>query len=382
MSSGDHCHLMSATKIPALRLQSHGLDTLRFFEPASVVAHLGAVQAQDFNMAQWAVGIRMRGGNASAVVESFNNGDFLRTHILRPTWHFVARDNIRWMLALSADRIRTLLRNAGKRRGIAEGLYAQTGTLLSAALKGGNHLTGKQIATLFEEEGIQTSDYWLYLFLMRAEADSLICSGRMHEGLHTYALLDERIPPAAEFPRRDAIAQLARIYLQSHSPATAQDFSWWSGLSVREARGGLDAAADSALRFEIAGQIYYTLADEPNEPNESSDRPDQVHLLPAFDEYIIAYRDRSAVITTEYIPRVLTTNGIFRPAIIKNGKVIGLWRKGASKASKKGAIELEYFKPASRRTEAQTAKAAARGSVFNEPAEMSSFLECEHLFDR
>jgi hypothetical protein len=364
---------MSATEIPALRLQSHGLDALRFFDPASVVAHLGAVQAQDFTMAQWAVGIRMRGGNAGTVIESFDNGDFLRTHILRPTWHFVTRDNIRWMLALSADRIRTLLRNAGKRRGIAESFYAQTGSLLSAALKGGNHLTGKQIATLFEEEGIQTSDYWLYLFLMNAETDSLICSGRMHEGLQTYALLDERTPPAATLPRRDAIARLARIYLQSHSPATAQDFSWWSGLSVKEARGGLGAAADGALRFEIAGQVCYTLADESDEPreshessepHESSIRPDQVHLLPAFDEYIIAYRDRSAVITTGH-NLLISTNGIFRPAIIKNGKVIGLWRKGAGKASKKAAIELEYFRPASKRTEAQTAKAVARWTTFN-----------------
>jgi hypothetical protein len=374
MSLDDHCHPMSATKIPALRLQSQGLDTPRFFEPASVVAHLGAVQAQDFNMARWAVGIRAQSCTVSTVTEAFNNGDFLRTHILRPTWHFVTRDNIRWMLALSADRIRALLRSADKRRGITEDLHAQTGALLAAALKDGNYLTSKQIATLFEDEGIQTSDNWLSHVLMRAETDALICSGKMHKGVQTYALLDERVPPAAALPRKEAIARLARVYLQSHSPATTLDFSWWSGLSIREARGGLDTAASGAPRFEIAEQTYYASACESDEPGAPLD---QVHLLPAFDEYIIAYRDRSAVITTEY-NLLVSTNGIFRPAIIKNGKVIGLWRKDAgtkgaiekgasTKGADKSAVELEYFKPASKRTEAQAAKAAARWTAFNEP---------------
>jgi hypothetical protein len=126
----------------------------------------------------------------------------------------------------------------------------------------------------------------------------------------------------------------------------------------------LDAAANGAARFEIAGQTFYTLACEPEEP---SPQPEQVQLLPAFDEYIIAYRDRSAIMPAG-CNLLISTNGVFRPAIIKNGKVIGLWRKGASrKSANKSAVELEYFKPASKRTETQAAKAVARWTAFNEP---------------
>ncbi|MDR1015252.1 MAG: winged helix DNA-binding domain-containing protein [Coriobacteriales bacterium] len=345
--------------IRSQRLVSHGLTGACPATPAEVVARLGAVQAQDAGMARWAVGIRLPGSTERQVAEALAKGEILRTHVLRPTWHLVAREDIRRMLAVSAGRIRSALRASDKRRGIDEADHVRVQGLVAEALGGGNHLTGRQIAGLLEAEGIGTGDYRLYLFLMRAETDALIASGVPLGSTHTYALLDERAPRTDDLPFGESVCRLARVYLRGHGPATVQDFSWWSGLSAGEAAKGFSALGDEFEGFGAGGRTSYKAAGGQGAGGRAGTR--QAHLLPAFDEYIIAYRDRSAAVPAAHAGKVFTKNGIFRPTILVNGRVVGTWRSPLGPGRK---AELDFFEPPSKGVAAQVAKAAARRDAY------------------
>jgi hypothetical protein len=231
---------------------------------------------------------------------------------------------------------------------------------------------------------------------MRAESEALICSGAVHNKAQTYALLDERVAPQAPLSREASIAKLARIYLQSHAPATLDDFAWWSGLSKTEARNGIEALKENVEKSELHGKQYFSLVPKGNNTlgpgpsvlsfegnnavtsatthwdpvpvclsghaDATTKTPRQpALLLPAFDEYIIAYSDRDAIIAKEHQPKSFTTNGIFRPTIVVQGKVVGTWRKATSG---KKQVELSYFAQPSKALEKQIAKAVEQFNHF------------------
>jgi hypothetical protein len=323
------------------------------------VARLGAVQAQDFGMARWAVGIRLPGTTEHQVADALAKGDILRTHVLRPTWHLVAREDARWMLAVSAERIRSAIRHSDKRRCIDEADHVRVQGLLAEALRGGNHLTGKQIASVLEAEGIETGEYRLYLFLLRAETDALIVSGAPLGNTHTYALLDERAPKTDDLPFGELVCRLVRTYLRGHGPATVQDFSWWSGLTVGEATKGFSALDDEFESFDAGNHSYCQVGGGEGVGERA--RVQQAHLLPAFDEYIIAYRNRDAVVPAAHAGKVFTKNGIFRPTILVNGKVVGIWRSPLGPGRK---AEFDFFASPSKNIAAQVSKAATRREAY------------------
>lgn len=199
---------------------------------------MGAIQAQDYRMAKWAVGCRTASTDATQIEAALNRGDILRTHLLRPTWHFVSSKDLRWMLSLTADRIRTA--NESFARGtdaeFTPRLLSRSLELLQKTLEGNKHRTKEEIGEALNQRGIPLSQYALRHLLMRAETDGIVCSGADKKGTATYALLDERAPHGEEPSREEALARLARIYFRSHSPATLADFTWWSGLTATEAR--------------------------------------------------------------------------------------------------------------------------------------------------
>jgi hypothetical protein len=344
--------------IPALRMANHQLADSKLKTPAEVVAWAGAVQAQDFGMAKWAIGVRLPDSTEAMVEEAFNRGDVLRTHVMRPTWHFVTPENIRWMLALSADRIKASARSRDRDLEITETLYFQTNRLIEKTLEGDRHLTREDVARVLEKANIRTDTARLTHFLMRAEVEGVVCSGRLKGKMHTYALLDERVAPAIALHREEALAQLAGIYFASHSPATLQDFAWWSGLSQTEAQNGLNAVQVDLFAEKMNGLTYYRSA---NISAYTREVPAQAHLLPAFDEYIIAYRDRGAVLPAENYAGVISSNGIFRPVILVNGTVAGLWKRTASKRQ---PLELNSFTPPDALTESLIRQAADRYLAF------------------
>jgi hypothetical protein len=319
--------------IPKLRLQNQQLLLSHFTAPDEIVSWMGAMQAQDFKSALRAVAIRLPGEPHEAVEASFNGGGFLRTHILRPTWHFVSPEDIRWMLELTAPNVKARAHSRDLALGIDENIFEKSNTLLEQVLRGEKHQTREALAQTLEDAGIDTCDYRIAHLLMRAELDAVICSGTYIGGKQTYALLSERAPKAKRFDRDTSLHMLAKRYFSSRGPALLKDFVWWSGMTVTDTRRGILLAGSELSSTDIDGQTYYynpTLDDAELSPGTA-------HLLPAFDEYIIAYADRSAVIAAAHTAKAISSNGIFHPTILRDGIVIGTWKYKGKR------IEYIYF---------------------------------------
>jgi hypothetical protein len=349
---------MNVDEFRQIRLSCHLLADSKPANPGNVVAWMGAVQAQDFASAKWALGIRLPGCTDSEVKAAFNLGSFLRIHVLRPTWHFVAPENIRWMVRLSSSKLKAATKSRDRDLEITEELYSKTNQVICKALEGGRHLTRESLVAELEMAQVVVTSARLYHFLMRAEAECLVCSGALDGQNQTYALLDERVPPAMPLNQDESLAKLAKLYFCSHSPATLPDFMWWSGLSAKDARAGLEAIKSSLASEEMDGQTYW-IADCA--AHADTERLPPAHLLPAFDEYIIGYKDRSTVLGLPYLGKAVSSNGVFRPTIAVDGKIIGLWQKGTDK---RRTVTLDFFKQVDGKTEGMVAEAVRRYAAF------------------
>ena len=266
--------------ITDIRLAGQQLAAPRFDTPKKLVSWMGAIQAQDYAMARWAVGIRLKSATARSVGETFSRGEILRTHVMRPTWHLVAAEDIRWMLKLSARRIRSANESLAKGRQLelTEQLHYRCDRLLEKMLEGNRNLTKQQIGEELNRQGIAADTPRLTRLLMRAETEAVVCSGPFSGGKQTYALLEERVPPVPELHPDEALAKLATAYFRSHSPASMQDFVWWSGLSVTEARHSVGLIGRS-LTAERFGQREL-FVHESCRAAETSGVP--LYLLPAY----------------------------------------------------------------------------------------------------
>ncbi len=329
--------------IAGMRLANHQLASPNSITPRQVVSWMGAMQAQDFNMARWAVGIRIPGCTDQIVMDAFNKGEILRTHVMRPTWHFVAPENIRWMLQLTAPSIISSMKSRDTGLGVIDEFRVKGHQIIGKALEGGKQLTREELVNSLKTNGIKVDPSQMSHLMMHAELTGLVCSGAMHGKKQTYALLDERIPKTKSLTKDEALAKLARIYFTSHAPATLQDFVWWSGLAVTDARQGLETIKQEFVSEKIGEQVYWMPAANGLSPKNGS-----VYLLPAFDEYIVSYRDRKTALTAENHHKAISSNGIFKPTIMKGGQVIGIWKKVVSKNN---LILTDLFEPADKATQ-------------------------------
>lgn len=324
-----------------IRPYSQQLSKPQFDDPSKVVGWLGAVQAQNYTMAKWAVGLRLKSGNLQTVDKALEKGEILRIHVMRPTWHFVRAEDIRWMLALSAQRIRTtnFWLAEDLKMGITKDHYHQCNRLFEKMLEGHKSLTKEEIGQELNQRGFPIDNHGITRFLMHAETEGLICSGMDKNQKPTYALLEERVPPVSPLSKEEALAKLAHNYFRSHSPASLQDFVWWSGLSVTEARQAIGSIRSELVSDRYAPQELFVHESCPGTAN-----PDEtLHLLPSYDEYLLGYKDRSGVILPKHYAKAYNTWGIFYPVILHRGKLIGNWqKKGKGKGMK---IETSYFEP-------------------------------------
>ena len=287
--------------------------------PADVVKWFGAVQAQDYPGALWALGLRTKGAVESDIQQAIADRTIVRTWPLRGTLHFVAPADIRWMLTFFAPR--TIARAAPrfKQLELDDRVLARGANLIVKALEGGRQMSRPRIYALFEGAGIATAGNRGIHILWRCAHDGLICFGA-HDGRQpTFALLEEWVPRARAFDRDEALAELARRYFTSHGPATLTDFAWWSGLPAADARSALEMARLHLRRAAVDGVTYW-LAATASGGNARSPR---VVLLPPYDEYTVAYRDRRAALDPKHA--VATRNGIFNPVIVGDGRIAGTW---------------------------------------------------------
>ena len=324
---------MQPTHIAALRLANQHLAGTRLKTARDLVHWMGAVQAQDYPMSQWALGVRLPGVKAEAVQAAFHRGEILRTHVLRPTWHLVAAEDIRWMLSLTAPHIRSLLAAGLREGGLTEAVIARSQRVMENALAGGRHLTRQELVGELGKASLATDAGRATLLVMRAELDGVVCSGPPKGNKQTYALLAERVPPTEALPREEALARLARRYFTSHGPATVRDFAWWSGLPAADARKGVALLGAEFVAYPVDRQTYWLPGAFPA-PGAGGET---AFLLPAFDEFLISYKDRSPSLAAGSQAAVITVNGIFRPVVLVNGQVAGTWKRTV----KRGAIRLE-----------------------------------------
>lgn len=308
------------------RLATQRLTGAPFGSPVEAVRFLGAVQAQDYSGASWGVARRVVGCTQASVEAAVARGEILRTHVLRPTWHFVSADDIRWLLALTAPRI--IAASAGRYRqlGLDDALLARTNAVIASALATGSHLTRGELGAALVAAGIDatTSENRLAYIVMRAELDAVVCSGAPRGKQQTYALVDERAPRARELVGDEALAELTRLYFTGHGPAAAEDLAWWAGLTLATARRGIELVGDG-LTVETAGDKRYWSSSRAPKPS-----PEQpiVRLLPNYDEYIVAYRDR----THAFDPLVIRAKDFLRDylaahLVVVDGRVVGRWRR-------------------------------------------------------
>lgn len=314
---------------------------------------MGAVQAQEYHAAKWALGLRMRSATDQTIEEAFNNGEILRTHLLRPTWHFVAPEDIRWLLELTGPRV-NLKCGTGYRMFELDGaVFKRANRAIAKALTGGKHLTRSELKAVLNRAGV-AADNGIRLghILIRAELDGVVCSGPRKGNQFTYALLEERVPPGKTFTRDEALAELTCRYFQSHGPACLQDFVWWSGLTTEDARRGIGLIDRDLKTDTVAERAYWTLH------SRSSSLPSQhaPSLLPAFDEYNVAYKHRQLV--NELMP---AWNAL-GPSVIIEGKIVGTWKAFVN--GSRVTIHLDPARPFTKPELREINQAAERYAAF------------------
>ena len=314
--------LRAHTTLLARRLANQQLTEPRFDTPHEIVGWLGAVQAQEYVPAKWAIGLRSRTLTDDDVERAVTLGDIIRTHILRPTWHFVARDDIRWMLDLTGPRVSARMAPYNRKLELDGKLFAKSHDVIARALAGGQHLTRTELRRVLERVRINCSTQRLAHLMMQAELDRVICSGPRRGKDSTYALFDERVPRGQTLGRDEALTALARRYIASHGPATVQDFAWWSGLPVPDARRGFEATTPALTREVVDGVPYWSCDDvaPPRRLKASA------HLLPIYDEYLNPYRNRGIVIDPRTRSVKPARRDDFGHYLIVDGRFAGTWR--------------------------------------------------------
>jgi DNA glycosylase AlkZ-like len=299
---------------------------------ADAVRGLGAVQSQEFPYARWSVAQRAGDVPESLVDKAFAEGAILRTHVLRPTWHFVAPQDIRWMLELTGPRVHALSAPYYRREGLTD--FDRPTGLFVEALRGGNQLDRKGMRAVLEEAGMAVTPFQLGLILMHAELDAVLCSGAPQGKQHTYALLEERAPNALRLSREEALVELVRRYFTTHGPATLKDFAWWSGLTQADGRKGL-----AALDFNSSvhdGRTYWG----PPAPTHERTQP-RVDLVQIYDEIGVAYTESRDVILPVGMP--LWGPTAYYHSILLNGRLIGHWRRTVT--GKSVSFETQPLRP-------------------------------------
>jgi hypothetical protein len=341
-----------AERLDAQLLGAHGLTS-----PAEVVAWMGAIQAQDFGAARWAVGVRLRGSTDDALARAVAAGELLRTHLFRGTWQLVTPGDVRWMLDLVGPRVLAARGARERRLGLDAALLRRSLGILERALAGGRHLTRDEAGDELARGGVAVVGVALAHVLQRAELVGLLASGTLRGRTPTFALLDGRAPQRARLHRAEALRELALRHARGRGPVTAADLAWWAGITLRDARDGLEAARPELGSERVGEQLLWRPARAP-----PAGRPAGALLLPAFDEYLVGYRDRTAALAPEHVRRVNDGGGMLSPCVVVAGRVLGVWRRTV--AGKRQVLAVAPFEALTATARRWLAREVSRYAAF------------------
>lgn len=319
-----------------IRLLSQQLAAPRFSKPSEVVAHMGAMQAQDYRMMRWAVGLRMRRPSFEAFKNDYNSGRIVRMHLLRGTWQLIAAEDYRWMLDLCAPKSTSVIQGWMKANKVSIGNEELNSIkdIIIRTIEERRSVTKEEIAAAVEEHaGSRMDDHRLSYHLRLSELDGTIVSGNLHPCKATYSLAQQKIKPVQPISRDEALALLACKYFQSHSPATLEDFVWWAGLNVSDCKKGISLLGGNIRMEHWKDRCFYVF----DACRTRGFRQGRTLLLPPFDEYLVGYKSRDLVLAPEYVHRAHNKNGIFYPVMAHDGIICGNWRMD------KGRLHADLF---------------------------------------
>jgi Winged helix DNA-binding domain len=342
-------------RLLAWRLANQHLAATRTGDPAQLVAHFGAVQAQEYGQALWAIGLRTTRATVGTVEAAVERGEILRTWPMRGTIHFMAAGDARWMVELLAGRRIRQMTGVYRKIGLTDEVLRRSGEIVAGALRGGRRVRRKDLYSLLTGHGVDCSASprggrggHILGYLSMA---GLICLGPLDGRQQTFVLLDEWAPDART--PADPMAELAARYFTSHGPATIRDFGWWSGLNLAEVREAIERAGPALATTELDGTTYWHGAGQ--DPGAA---PDGIRLLPAFDEYTVAYSDRAIILNGRPLPH----GDLLNPVMVLNGVAVGLWKRSLGRGTV--AIQLAPFETISARDRERFRREAERYAEF------------------
>lgn len=306
-----------------LRLAHQRLDGDPAESAEDAVRWLGAVQSQDYHDAKWSIGQRCRSLTGSEFDACFNSGRVLRTHVLRPTWHFVPPEDLGWMQRLTSPRVHALNAAYYRKEGIDAAVVKRGRKLVERQLRRNQHCTRHELAAIFARNALPSTGLGLAYLVMHLELDGVICSGPLRGRQFTYALLEERVPNASHLQGDDALRELAFRYFRSHAPATIHDFAWWSGATVATARHAV-ALNQERLSSELrTGKEYWFHSGG----TAARAKAPLVHLVSIYDEHVLAYADRSHVTHPDAQAALASRADALNLLILLDGRAIGSWTR-------------------------------------------------------
>jgi hypothetical protein len=327
---------MNADEIIAHRLLNQQIAETKLKKPAALVSYMMAMQAQEYAQAKWAIGLRIPGLTDANVEKDFNDGKLIRTHILRPTWHWVSPADIRWMMVLSSPRVHAFNKTYYKKTELDTKTVNKCMNILVRELEGNNFQTRKALSEQFKKAKINTDALRLSLIMMHAELEGIVCSGPRQGKQFTYRLLNELVPPAKPAPKEELLADFTYKYFNTRGPATLQDFAWWSGLSMTEVKEGIALVEKKLDSFMLNEQQYWF---KPKKLKNIS-KLQHTFLMPDYDEYGISYKDRELIFTGK---NTHPSNSAFYHSIVMDGIVIGSWKAIGKRENV--SVNTHYTKP-------------------------------------
>jgi hypothetical protein len=341
-----------------LRLHNQQLTHLAFTKPAELVAWMGILQAQDYASAKWSIGLRLPNITDAGVEKAIADKNIVRSWSLRGTLHFMAPDNLYHYNSIIGPRLIASMAGRHKQLGLDNATLAKGQKVLEKAMQGGKQLTRDELRQVLQAKSIPNEGLQLNHIMLCTALNNKLCLSNRRNKEFTYTLQEEWIPKPKALKRDEVLALMAKTYFQSHAPATVADFAWWAGITLADAKIGFEAVKSTLVSETIDGIVYWMPKSMPDLKGTSS-----LLMLPAFDEYLLGYKDRNLMLPKEHLHHVIGSgNGLFAPVILKNGMAQGVWRRTIKNG--RVVIELNPFTKFSGATRKDIVKEAAKFATF------------------
>jgi hypothetical protein len=335
---------------------------------AQVVRRCGAVQSQDHQPALWSLARRCCGPSGrrdppteAVLGAAFDAGAFLRLHVLRPTWHFVAPERQRALIGLTGPRLATSLAGRWRELGLPAELRERATDVLTAAIAERGPLTRADARGVLERSGVDVDGQRLPHLLMHGELAGILTSGPTRGREHTWALVAARTPPLpAPLAPEEALRDLVLTYVRSHAPATERDLAWWAGLPLTDVRAALEAARPELDVLEVTGRRYW----HAGLPDDGGPGGPAVHLVQSYDEYLVAHTESRGLADPHGFARHMPREALLGPAVLVDGVLMGRWRRVVSE--RRVDVVVTPFAPFPSPVRAELAAEAERYAAFVE----------------